>query len=228
MLAVLLSAALAGLLSSPHCAAMCGPLCARGCNSRPRALRGFLLGRFVAYAALGAVVAVLGSSVLRNVWSGPSTTILSWVLAAILIAAALRAWPFERRKLVTISRRTQRPLIARLASRLPARPEILGGLTVVLPCAALWSAAAVAAASGHPLLGALALVTFAATSAIGLVLSSWFAARARKSPIGSRLLAAAFVAGALLCVWRPLHFAPAEANVATPAPSCPLHAGGSI
>lgn len=182
--ALIASAALLGLVGSPHCAAMCGAPCAaltrHRVSGRPRAaLAAFLGGRLLGYAIGGAGVAAgfmwlasLGSlaSALRPLWTVLHAAALGLGLW-LLITGRLPRWigPVGR-----IDRGNALPATLEGGwQRLryikgPARAGAVGAVWLVLPCGLLQSALLMAALANTPLNGAAAMAAFAATSSLGL------------------------------------------------------------
>ena len=95
-------------------------------------------------------------------------------------------------------------VIARVLALAPREPSIVGALTALLPCGALYTAVLIAAGTGAWHEGALAMSAFALASGVGLASSAFFGQRARVSTRGRRILAAALIVGALVVVLRPL------------------------
>ena len=189
-----------GLGGGLHCMGMCGPLaCLLGRpEERPLARLGlYHLGRFTAYASLGAVLAAAGA---------PLRPLLSWPLLAALAVLPLLAY--------AISPRDRGPAFlgrwhgagARRLMGLPpaSRALGLGLLTPVLPCGILYTAAGAAVAAPGPGQGALWMASFAAGTLplvlVGQLGFSWAARRGQGAwlPLlrrGSALLAALTLLG---------------------------------
>lgn len=206
-----------GLVTAPHCLGMCGPLAAfaampaggaRASTWRP--LR-WQLGRLGAYAALGAAAGGIGAQTLRAIapsWAGLA---LSIALAIALLVAAVRLWgPTFAPRLADVApaRLTRRPkgpsLTTRILARAPREPLVLGALTALLPCGALWSGVIVAAGAGSVAGGAIAMLGFALSSGAALLFAGAIGARAQSSLAFRRSLAAALAVGALITVLRPI------------------------
>src|SRR4051794_31744615 len=79
------------LASSVHCVVMCGPV---SIASRARAgvYAGllYLVGRVVSYSVLGALAGGVGHVLLASRWARWAEAGLSWLLALLLLHAALR------------------------------------------------------------------------------------------------------------------------------------------
>lgn len=234
-LLALIAGAGAGLASAPHCAAMCGPLAA--CASARRPLAGGLAyqgARLTAYAVAGAL-AGWGSRFAQELLLGRTAgAVFSWSVAIALAILAHRLWRGPSERLVRIGNEKRRPSIGdRLLARMPKHPALLGAMTALLPCGALYAALALAAGGGGPLEGMLTMVSFGLVSGLGLVLVGALAARLRgwiAKPFVARSLATACLVAAIVFALRPIGdltngpaeacHAPAEA-AATPPPPPP-------
>jgi uncharacterized protein len=195
----------AGVFSTLHCAAMCGPLAAsQGQRSGSSAGLRYLLGRTTAYGLLGGFAGGTGRA-LGSV-GGPLVGLLfSASLAAGLLLLAARLWRRPVDPPAIGFGRRRRPLVARLVSSLRPGPAGIGALTALLPCGALWAALALAAGSGGAIAGALAMTGFAAASSVGLVAGGWLGAvLRRRSTASRRALAVLMIAGAVIVAMRPL------------------------
>lgn len=186
----------AGMIGSPHCVSMCGPLVLSFSQSRKR-LIAYQGGRLMSYTLVGALVGAFGHEVLgsdRPLW----LTILSLSLIAILliingyraIAGRPIHFPFPK-VLINFSTQLWRKL--RLASLPPSLSALASGcLTVLLPCGHLYSFLLGAVATGSALrggafmaafwLGATPLPTFAAGS-IGKLMNATDLGRRRLSGV---------------------------------------------
>jgi sulfite exporter TauE/SafE len=162
--AAVLAAAAAGLVSAPHCAAMCGPLALAACDAPDRAASWragarYGLGRLTSYVVIGAVAGAAGSGLVRVL---RDEGLQRWVSLAVAAGLALAAWRVLRLRppaaLVTLRR-------ARSATRVPA--VVLGLLTGLLPCGALASGLLIAAGAGAWWGGAASMAVFALASAPG-------------------------------------------------------------
>lgn len=230
---------MAGILSAPHCSVMCGPIGAYSARSSSRGLLRYQIGRSLSYAGAGVFAGLLGQPVVRILWNSDVTMALSWALAALLAAAAYRAWPAAKNpsgaaeslhQLGARKSEARPSAILRVLQRFPQEPALLGACSALIPCAALWSGLVIAASSASPLSGSLAMLAFSLTSGTGLLVTSFLARRLRQRPAHGRWLAFVFAAGALMLVLRPLSMQ-VDANTAGKVDSampvnCPLHPGG--
>jgi uncharacterized protein len=199
MLALAGALFVAGLASgATHCAGMCAPFViaqvtaqdgrrlAGGALARlsGAALLPYHLGRVLGYAALGAL-AGMGAGLVAGL------TGLSWLLAACLAVGALlmfgqaaerMGWRVPRLAAPALPRVVQARVGALLRAPDGVRGVALGFLLSALPCGAIYAALAAAAASGSALGGVIAMASFAAGTAPGLMgvalLGGLFARRA--------------------------------------------------
>jgi len=158
------TAFVAGLVTSLHCAGMCGPL---ACSLLP--VRGdqgdahtvstvYHLSRLTGYAALGAVAGGLGAAPLT--WlSHSALRWLPWVLVLFFLALALR-WDRFLPKLAAVSR-----LTLQLRGWLQGRSRTgaaaaMGFATPLLPCGPLYFLLALALMSGSALRGVEFMLAF--------------------------------------------------------------------
>jgi sulfite exporter TauE/SafE len=210
-LALGLSALLLGLAGAPHCAAMCGPSCAavlgRGQGGAVPASTTWTFhgSRVVGYAFAGAFaaggVAVLSASgsaapLLRPLW-----TLMH--MAALALGLWL-LWTGRQPAWMTRIGRTRTPASAADGWQPIAGPlaaAAAGSAWVAWPCGLLQSALVVAALANTPQGGALVMAAFAVTSAAGLQLTPWLAARlAARGASDKVAVAAVRLAGAALVV----------------------------
>jgi len=199
----------AGLVTSLHCAGMCGPL---ACAVMPAPHERtdaqttstvYHLARLAAYALLGALAGGMGRVPLS--WLGESTLrYLPWLLVLFFLAVAVR---FDRRlpKLPLLGRAYHRVAWRlRGGSRLQAAAT-LGLATPLLPCGPLYFLLSLALISGSALHGAETLLAFG----LGTVPLLWFAQtnyhwlRIRLGPVWlARVQTTLALMAALLIAWR--------------------------
>jgi len=190
VIAKIIAASALGLVGSLHCAGMCGPLVIagtmRGGRMCFRRLGGYLLGRVVSYALVGAVVGQLGAHALHHVPMQTGQTALA------LLMGVFAGWTGVRLLLRTIFRRSpagagglHRDRVASLltwvAQWIPRRGLGLGLATGLLPCGLLVPAWLLAASTGEPGQGALVMATFFVASAPGLLAPAIVLRFARRS-----------------------------------------------
>jgi sulfite exporter TauE/SafE len=169
------TALVAGLVTSLHCAGMCGPLaCALMPGARDAAdphtvATAYHVTRLVGYTVLGALAGGLGRLPLALV-GGDVLGYLPWLLVVFFVAVAFRA--DRRLPQLPLLGRAYAGLLARLrqGSRLRAAAA-LGLATPLLPCGPLYFLLSLALLSGSALHGAETLLAFG----LGTVPLLWFA-----------------------------------------------------
>ena len=149
---------LAGLVASPHCAAMCGLWQARA-SHRGRADIAFQAGRVITYAGLGALAGGIASLLLQ--WMGGQGVgeALRWGALVGLMVAVL--WP----------RRSSSPRCHGRHATL--RGGVAGMVLGVVPCPLLYGAAGYAALSADAARGAMLMAAFALGSVPLLQTAAW-------------------------------------------------------
>ncbi len=205
------------LLSSAHCAVMCGPLVmASSARSGGGGTR-YFIGRLVSYTLLGTLA---GSSARVLTLLGPAKWVeasVSWLFALALLGSA---WHYLRpRRELTPLKLHKKPRV-KLTSRVLAAsaqdPLLLGAVTALLPCGVLLTAVLAAAALGSPALGAVSMASFASVSGIALVGLSRLGRHLSLGTLGRRVLAVGLLAGSAVMVWRPIPTLRSDTNV----PAC--------
>lgn len=168
------SAFLAGLIVSPHCVGMCGPLY---CSIVPIRKNGgealqmcYHIGRVISYVTVGVLAGALSLSFVQA-FQWDVSRFLPWTLVAMLLIFALGLDKF-----VSPKRGKSPRFLARwmLRSRsLPAELTTLtmGLLTPLLPCAPLYMVLWVALVSGSPFFGAQIMLGFS----LGTIPLLWLA-----------------------------------------------------
>ncbi len=203
------AAFIAGLVTSLHCAGMCGPLACslmpvRGDRGDPQTVSTvYHVARLTGYAVLGALAGGLGRAPLNWV-SQSALRWLPWVLVLFFVALALR-WDRHLPKLPVLGR-----LTLKLQSWLRGRSRVeaaaaLGFATPLLPCGPLYFLVALALISGSALRG----VEFMLAFGLGTVPLLWLAqtqfhwVRQRISPLGlGRMRMALALTTAAVIGWR--------------------------
>lgn len=172
---VLLAAFVTGLLGSAHCLAMCGGIVgvlsggvAPDLRKRPSTQVGYVLayniGRLLSYAAFGAVFGALALGLTHAVFQ--VQLVLRGLAGLLMLGLGLHLLGLFPR--FTILERLGTPafaLIAPLAKKLlPVRSHahavLLGALWGWVPCGMVYTALALATASGDPFQGGLAMLVF--------------------------------------------------------------------
>ena len=203
------TAFVAGLITSLHCAGMCGPLACtlmpgRGDRSDPHTISTvYHVTRLAGYMVLGAVAGGLGRMPLTWV-SSSALRWLPWVLVLYFVAMAFR-WDRWLAKPAALGRLSL--WIGgwtRRRSRVQAAAA-LGAATPLLPCGPLYFLLTLALLSGSALRGTEFMLAFG----LGTVPLLWLAQfqshwlRARLSPLWlNRLRLGLALATALVISWR--------------------------
>ncbi len=203
------SAFLAGLVTSLHCAGMCGPLAcslmpARREDADPHTIAtAYHLSRLAGYTLLGALAGGLGRAPLA--WLGEDVVRwLPWLLVLFFLAVAVR---FDQRlPRVVLLGRVYGACTARLrgGSRLKAA-ALLGLGTPLLPCGPLYFLLSLALLAGSAARGAETLLAFG----LGTVPLLWLAQanyhliRVRIGPVWlARIQTALALVVAAILGWR--------------------------
>lgn len=159
-----LAALTAGLITSLHCAGMCGPLACAGCSSpcRKSPVVPALVyhgSRLASYALIGAVAGLAGSRMLP--WlEGDTLRGMTWIFALFFLAVALG---FDKRlRMAGVGRSFARIFGASEKAPVVQRAGVLGALTPLLPCAPLYLVFVAAALSGSGWNGFMILLAFGA------------------------------------------------------------------
>ncbi len=199
-----LAAFVAGLVTSVHCAGMCGPLtCAAfGRDGGIAAPASYQLSRLIAYGAVGGVLGMAGERAAALFSSTPAR-IVPWAFALLFLAFAFR-----------LEKRIPQPrLLARwlfrwrmAAMRPSARAAGLGFLTPLLPCGPLYLVFGVALLAGSFASGAVMMASFAAgTIPLFLLAQTQFARLPVSGLTFQRVQRALAFLSALLLIWRGIH-----------------------
>lgn len=177
--ALIASTTLLGLAGAPHCAAMCSAPCTAAVGvGGAGGKAAFHLGRLAGYALAGGAAA--GSVAALAAWSQWSPALRPlWALLHVA-ALALGFWLLiKARQPAWLAQIGRPPPLAAAGSgwqrmRGPtARAAAFGSLWMAWPCGLLQSALLVSAMASDAAAGALAMATFAAASAPGLLLGPW-------------------------------------------------------
>lgn len=158
---------LAGLVTSLHCAGMCGPL---ACYLSPGPGSGtsfstvaslYHAGRMLSYTLCGALAGGLGMVTLGwiEIYQHSLSRFLPWVLVVFFLMVALRVDTFFPKPAFLA------PLLARARRNVQALPRPLAGLSIgiltpLLPCGPLYAVFGLALMTQSPLHGAEFLLLF--------------------------------------------------------------------
>lgn len=190
-----LAALVAGLATSVHCTAMCGPL---ACAMKVKPVE-YHASRFMSYTIAGALCGAAGQSVAALL-QGSTARIVPWAFAVVLVVLG-----FGLEKKIPQPRFMAAFLFRARLNR------SLGWLTPLLPCGPLWLMLGAAAITGVWTSGALHMAAFALGTIPLPYLLQTQAARFQQtiSPQAARYTQQALALGSAgLLVWRaalPLH-----------------------
>lgn len=161
------SALLAGLIISPHCVGMCGPLyCSfipikkSGTSASKETLQlAYHSGRVFSYTMIGVLAGLLSLSFVKA-FDWDVSRYFPWILVAMLLLVAMGL-----DKIIFKNRFSHNSWTSRLVlstRKLPRELSTLamGMLTPLLPCAPLYMVLWVALVSGSPLFGAQLMLGF--------------------------------------------------------------------
>jgi len=193
--ATVFAAFAAGLATSIHCTAMCGPL---ACALRVPPAE-YHASRLASYTLAGSLCGAMGGTVAAAL-QGNTARIVPWAFAAVLLVLGLG-----------LEKRLPQPrFLAAILLRARLRHSI-GWLTPLLPCGPLWLMLGAAALTGSWWSGGLHMAAFALGTMPLPFLIQMQAVRLQRaiSPLAARRTQQAVaLASAGLLVWRaalPLH-----------------------
>lgn len=214
---------IAGLIGSPHCVAMCGPLVMSFGRER-KTLVTYHLGRMFVYTLVGALAGSVGQVALRS----PSKALSAASLG--LLAILLFAFAWRERRSGGSPRHFPLPKFsgsahARIWSTVRAlKPPpttmsfIAGSLTVFLPCLHLYAFVAGAAATGSSAAGATFMFVFWLSTVPALSAAPFFIKRffGGGSSVASKRWATGFLLTAALISLGQFAFRLNEVSTANP------------
>ncbi len=212
-----------GLLSSLHCAQMCGPIVVtyslasiQGTSGSPRrwtSLFGHLAyngGRILTYSLLGAIAGLAGQSMT---WMGrlaglSHTASLVAGAAMIVGGIAMLGWLPKLASLgqasASVTSRFLRPLRELLTSPKISRRFALGLALGLLPCGLIYAALMKSLSAGNALAGSLDMFAFGlgtATSLLAIGIASTLF-RFRAARWGSQIAAVSVILMGAVLLWR--------------------------
>lgn len=203
------AAFVAGLVTSLHCAGMCGPLTCMMAPAREDRVDPFTVAtvyhgaRLAGYALLGAAAGGFGRAPMALLGSA-AAQVLPWVLVVFFLVVGLR---LEKRlpRLAVLTRlqwRLQGMLRGRSRLRVAA---VMGAATPLLPCGPLYFLIAMSAFAGSALRGVEFMLAFGLGTVplLWLVQANYGRLRLKLSPVWlARLQAGLALAAAILLTWR--------------------------
>lgn len=216
----LLAAAVAlGLGGSVHCVAMCGGIAAaagsrmQGAGSARSGVL-FNLGRIASYVLLGLLIGALVGAAIGSVSARPYALVLRSIAAALMFVLGLqlltgRDWLGLERLGARLWRRLQPLAGSAMSLPGPTRFVGLGLLWGFLPCGLVYSALALAAASGSAAGGAVTMLAFGAgtlpsmvaATLVGSAVLRWLGGRHARGVAGGLMIA--FAAWTVLGMFAP-------------------------
>jgi len=211
--------AAAGLASTLHCAAMCGPLALGACGdlsqSASPALR-YSVARLAGYALTGTLAGAAGAALLRRTQGTPLPTLAAVAAGLAMAVTALR--------LLRSPPVSSAPKLVPLRTRGPSRARAygLGALTALLPCGASAAALLLAASTGSATYGGATMAAFALASLPALAAVLWTARMGAASVVGAwiarrrAVVASVLLGAALLTGSRPWTMPPTGCHCHAP------------
>jgi len=203
------AALLAGLVTSLHCAGMCGPLACvlmpgRGDRAdAPTVSTVYHLTRLASYTLLGALVGGLGRRPL-SLLSQPVLRWLPWLMVLFFVGLAFQ-WDRYLPKLAALGRWWPRLHVWLRGRSRVETAAVLGFATPLLPCGPLYFILAAALLAGSALRGAEFMLAFGLGTVplLWLTQSQFHWMQARLSPLWlGRVRVTLALAAALLIGWR--------------------------
>lgn len=210
-----------GLVSSLHCAQMCGPIVlaySGGSSGRNWPMHlAYNAGRILTYSFLGALAGWGGQGLSwagRVTGAAPAATMVAGLL--MILAGVLMVRPLRGNGLVAIGATSMFGFASRSSARFLLSPSIFSkfamGLALgLLPCGLVYAALAKAFSTGSPWDGALTVAGFGVGTAASLVAIGSFAApllgwlRTRGAAAWpDRLASASLVIFGAVMIWRAL------------------------
>ncbi|CAM3073592.1 sulfite exporter TauE/SafE family protein [Rariglobus hedericola] len=203
------AAFVAGLVTSLHCAGMCGPLTCMMAPAREDRVDPFTVAtvyhgaRLVGYAILGAVAGGLGRLPF-DLAGGSAVSVLPWVLVGFFLVVGLR---LEKRlpRLAVLTRlqwKLQSALRGRSRLRMAA---VMGAATPILPCGPLYFLIAISAFAGSGVRGAEFMLAFGLGTVplLWLVQANYGRLQLKLTPaVLGRVQAGLALVTALVLTWR--------------------------
>lgn len=154
-----LAALLAGLLTSLHCAGMCGPLACAVCSKNNGSMTAAALynaSRVLSYSVVGFFAGWMGRAV-SDVLLGGATRWLTWAFVVFFVVVATG---LDKRMRIPIAGAWMARCLGGSDASL-LRASLLGALTPFIPCGPLYLILAAAAFAGSAAAGATILFAFA-------------------------------------------------------------------
>jgi uncharacterized protein len=199
----------AGLVTSLHCAGMCGPLACMMAPAREDRVDPFTVAtvyhgaRLAGYTLLGAVAGGAGR-VPFDLAGGSAAGVLPWVLVGFFLIVGFRLE--KRLPRLAVLTRLQWKLQSALRGRSRLRvAAVMGAATPMLPCGPLYFLIAISAFAGSAVRGAEFMLAFGLGTAplLWLVQANYGRLRLKLTPaMLGRVQAGLALATALVLGWR--------------------------
>ncbi len=203
------AAFVAGLVTSLHCAAMCGPLTCMMAPAKADRVDPFTVAtvyhgaRLAGYTLLGVLAGGLGRMPL-SLLGESATRVLPWVLVVFFVVVGLRLE--KRLPRLAVLTRVQWKLQAALRGRSRLRvAAVMGAATPLLPCGPLYFLIAMATFSGSAVRGAEFMLAFGLGTVplLWLVQANYGRLQMKLSPVVlARVQAGLALTTALVLSWR--------------------------
>lgn len=167
---------IAGIIGSPHCASMCGPLVVNFANKKSH-LAAYQMGRLLTYAMAGALIGAFGESILGSTKPAWLTSLTLAFMAFLLLLNGIKTFTSatlsvpKHLQWIKMPDSAQR-LLQKVWRSLYALPiprtlfaGLAGAMTIFMPCGHLYTFLIGAVATGSAAKGTLYMAAFWAGSA---------------------------------------------------------------
>ena len=203
------TALIAGLITSVHCIAMCGPLsCAftptKAKDANPQlVLTCYHLAKLLSYAIVGTLAGAFGSLAIRSV-SSSLLNLLPWILVAFFFAVAFRLDRFSP-KPIWLGGLYKKMNARFIRLQKPIAASMIGLASPLLPCGPLYMIFGLALFSGSALKGAEFAIGFGLGTLplLWLVQSQFMRVQLKVTPMAlMRIQRNIALIAALVVAWR--------------------------
>jgi sulfite exporter TauE/SafE len=203
------AALIAGLVTSLHCAVMCGPLTCMMAPAKEDRVDPFTVAtvyhgaRLAGYTVLGALAGGLGGMPLAFLGDA-ATQVLPWVLVVFFVVVGFRL--DKRLPRLAVLTRLQWKLQSLLRGRSRLRvAAVMGAATPLLPCGPLYFLIAMAAFAGSAVRGAEFMMAFGLGTVplLWLVQANYGRLRLKLTPLWlARIQSGVALTTAVVLMWR--------------------------
>jgi sulfite exporter TauE/SafE len=194
-----LAAFTAGLIGSPHCAMMCGPLAFQFAQEK-KSLFLYHSGRMISYSLIGAVAGAIGNSLFNFTYLPWFSTFAIAALTLAFFAMSLRAWRGQTShvhlpKPITNASRSFWMRVRAARPSIHVMAFVSGISTVLLPCGHLYGFILGAMATGSVIKASLFMFIFWLSTVPALGFGSrYFQAFLHKQPLHRQRVAGIILA----------------------------------